>query len=134
MWQVVGSARTPRREIVHPDSDGHQCTGSSRQVGKQHQVGDAALTDTTPAANVVHILTGGTGQIVLATFTDGNPYAESSDFNVDVNPDGNSGVPWLRSARPRCPVQTGARRKQANRLGKCVCWRTPPLSRQEPIR
>ena len=52
------------------------------------QVADAVLTDTTPVANVGTnaYVAKGSGQIVLATFTDGNPDAQASDFSVDVEP------------------------------------------------
>ena len=56
----------------------------SRPATPTSRVADAPLTDTTPVDNVVNVFTGGTGPMVLATFTDGNPYAQASDFNVDV--------------------------------------------------
>ena len=81
IWDVVGNATyaeagnyTPAVSVVDAGGNTVQTSDTSFQVA------DAALTDTTPAANVINAFTGGTGPFVMATFTDGNPFAQPSDF------------------------------------------------------
>ncbi len=46
---------------------------------------DAPLTDTTPVATYNVVAGGGTGQLVIATFSDGNPSAVVSEYTPVVN-------------------------------------------------
>ena len=85
-WEIVGNATYSAAGNYATTVTVNDADGSSVQTGNtSFQVADAPLTDTTPVAIVNAVAGSGTGPVVLATFTDGNPYAQSSDFTPIVN-------------------------------------------------
>jgi hypothetical protein len=66
--------------VTIDDPYNHSATATNTAV----VVADAALTDTTPAATY-NVTAGKSAQMLLATFTDGNPLASASDFTPSVN-------------------------------------------------
>jgi hypothetical protein len=65
---------------VH-DADGNDVATSRTKFN----VADAPLTDTTSDKTLNATRGKATGYVVLGTFTDGNPYATSADFNLGVD-------------------------------------------------
>lgn len=85
-WKVVGSATYLDAGTFHVTVTVHG-THASTLVSSNttFNVADATLTDTTPSSmNIAH-RGRSTGNVVLATFTDANPYATAADFAVNVN-------------------------------------------------
>ena len=85
-WQVVGSATYAEASLNHVTvsvSDVRGGNFSSSQTTTS--VADAPLSDTTVAATLNATAGVSTGSIVLATFTDGNPYASVSDYTATVD-------------------------------------------------
>ncbi len=85
-WQVVGSATYAEKgsdtvSVTVTDADGASVTTANTTVN----VADAPLTETTPATTTNETAGTSTGSVVLATFTDGNPFANGSDFTATVN-------------------------------------------------
>jgi hypothetical protein len=54
-------------------------------AGNDVTLTDVGLTDTTPITTVTAVEGNSTGNVVLATFIDGNPAAQASDFTATVN-------------------------------------------------
>jgi hypothetical protein len=67
--------------VTVSDSDGNVLQTANTTIN----VVDAALTDTTTAVTLNATRGTTTGTVVLATFTDGNPNADASDFTLAVN-------------------------------------------------
>ena len=85
-WDVVGSAAYAETGTYIPtvtvsDGIGNTVETSNTTLG----ITDAPLTDTTPVATVNAVEGAGTGPVVLATFTDGNPDAQAAYFTPVVN-------------------------------------------------
>ncbi|MBS0262670.1 MAG: hypothetical protein JSS02_12020 [Planctomycetes bacterium] len=60
-------------------------TGVGQTVSAPIDVADAPLTDTTPVATYAVIAGKSTGDTILATFTDGNPWESGSDLFISVD-------------------------------------------------
>ena len=85
-WQVVGSAAyaqpgTNSVAVLIVDSDGATLTSSKTTVS----VADAPLMNTTTATTLNATVGVSTGGVVIATFTDGNPFAAATDYTASVN-------------------------------------------------
>ncbi|MBS0261857.1 MAG: IPT/TIG domain-containing protein [Planctomycetes bacterium] len=86
LCKVTGSAAYANAGLYRPtvsvfDVDGSTLTSSKTSF----KVADAALTDTTVAATLQAKRLLATGNVVVATFSDANPYASSSDFTATIN-------------------------------------------------
>jgi hypothetical protein len=84
-WQVVGSATyaekgTPSVTVTVTSVDGKVLLSATTKVN----VADAPLTDTTRVTTLNAVEANNTGTVVLATFTDANPFAPLSDFKAAV--------------------------------------------------
>jgi hypothetical protein len=80
-WNVVGSATYADAGIYHVtvtvvDTDGSYLVTNNTSF----KVTDVPLTDTTRPSIKLTLSGQSTGTVVLATFTDANPYANASDF------------------------------------------------------
>ena len=97
-WQVVANAIYAEKGTYTATVKIIDVDGSSIQTSNTtFNVADAPLTDTTSARTISAIRGKSTGYFVLATFTDGNPYATAADFNISVNWGGPiSGTPVIR--------------------------------------
>ena len=85
-WEVVGNATYAETGNYTVKVTVNDADGNSVQTGNSSfHVTDAPLSDATPFSTVNAVEGSGTGPVVLATFTDGNPYAQSSDFTPVVN-------------------------------------------------
>ncbi len=91
-WEVLGSTTYaeanfvagttyPVTVTVTDNTGGNTFTTSNTSFN----VTDAALTNTTPVQTYSAVEGASTGQVVLATFTDADPYATASDYTVNVN-------------------------------------------------
>ena len=84
-WEVVGSATylaTGNHTVTVKVSDRAMgLTTNNTTIN----VAAAPLSDTTPLRTVNAIEGNSTGNVVLATFTDANPYAAATDFAANVN-------------------------------------------------
>ena len=92
VWHVVGSATYLEVgnhivTVTVRDKDGMSFSTSNTTVS----VADAPLTDTTPVATLNAVQGNSTGTIVVATFSDGNPYATADDFTAHVDWGGTLG-------------------------------------------
>jgi len=86
-WRVVGSATyaeigTYTVTVTVDDVDG---TPAIQTSNMSVSVADAALTDTTPVATFDALQGNDSGTLVLATFTDANPFASPDDFTPTVD-------------------------------------------------
>src|SRR5262249_5032529 len=85
-WEVVGTATYAEKESVTvavtvDDADG----GSLNTCQTTFSVADAPLNDTTAAATLNAVEGNSAGNVVVATFTDGNPFAAVADFTPSIN-------------------------------------------------
>ncbi|MBS0262122.1 MAG: hypothetical protein JSS02_09215 [Planctomycetes bacterium] len=85
VWEVVGSTIYPEEglftlNVQVRDSDGAVVQSSQTKVS----VVDAPIFDTTPARTLLATRGKSTGAVVLATFTDLNPYATAADYRIGV--------------------------------------------------
>jgi hypothetical protein len=85
-WEVVGSATYAEKglytvTVTVNDIDG---TNTLTTRNTSINVADAHLTDTTTAGTVNATRGTSTGDVVLATFSDANPYATAADFSINV--------------------------------------------------
>jgi hypothetical protein len=93
-WQVVGSAIYSKPglntvAVTVKDADGMSVQTSNTKIS----VADAPLTDTTSPSTIEAVRGRTLNKVVLATFTDGNPYATAADFNIGVTWGGASVAP-----------------------------------------
>jgi hypothetical protein len=95
LWKVTGRAVYAEPGLYHVGVTVHDRDGGTAAASKVSiDVVDAALSDTTVSATVGATRLVQSSNVVLATFTDGNPNADISDFNVTVDWGGaTSGTP-----------------------------------------
>ncbi|MCY2968956.1 MAG: hypothetical protein NT069_35910, partial [Planctomycetota bacterium] len=85
-WVVTGSVVYRTAGLYTPRVGIKDVDGSFLSSGQTTlKVADAPLTDTTVTKILTATEAKSTGQITLATFTDGNPQALAADFDVSVN-------------------------------------------------
>lgn len=83
-WKVVGNATYAEKGTNNVSVTVNDVDGLSTGAMTETTIGvaDAVLTDTTSAATYSAIEGNDTGDVVLATFKDGNPFADVSDFST----------------------------------------------------
>lgn len=85
-WQVLGTVTYAEPGTCHVTVTIHDTDGSSLVSSRtSFQVVDAPLTNLTPGIPTISRRGHSTGNVVLATFIDANPYATTSDFLVNVD-------------------------------------------------
>ena len=97
-WEVVGNAIYSDAGLFTVTVTVSDADGSSMQTSNTKiSVADAALTDTTATKTVNATVGKSTGSVVLATFTDANPYATAADYTITMNWNGASvlGTPTI---------------------------------------
>ena len=85
-WQVIGSATYAEAGLNPVTVSVNSIQGGSLTTSTTNvSVADAPLTDTTVATTLNATAGVSTGSVVLATFTDGNPFSAASDFTAAIN-------------------------------------------------
>ncbi len=85
-WRVLGSAVYQQKGSYTVSVSVKDVSGSTLSIrNTKFSVADAPLVDATSKSTYNAIVGKSTGSQVLATFTDANPHAPSSDYKVTVN-------------------------------------------------